>query len=175
MKTKDGKELNIRKAQRADAPQILEYLNMIGGESDNLLFGENEFSMTVEGEEAFIDQMTSSTGSTMLIGKIDGEIVCVGSLASSLKKRISHYAELAISVQKKYWGLGVGTQLMHALISSARKNGQTKTIELGVKADNIAAIGLYQKMGFAEIGRHQDFFHINGSYYDEILMDLHLS
>lgn len=174
MKTKDGKELNIRKAQKADAPQILEYLNIVGGESDNLLFGENEFSMTVEEEAAFIDQSSSVPGSIRLVGIIDGEIACMGSLSASEKKRFSHYSELAIVVKKKYWGQGVGTLLMTALISFARENGQTKTIELGVRAENEAAIRLYRKMGFIEIGRHKNFFHINGTYYDEILMDLHL-
>lgn len=35
--------LLINKAQRADAFRIVEYLNIVGGESDNLLFGANEF------------------------------------------------------------------------------------------------------------------------------------
>ena len=47
-------------------------------------------------------------------------------------------------------------------------------MHLGVKADNLTALSLYRKMGFNEIGRHKNFFKINGKYYDEILMDLHL-
>ena len=39
MKLKDGRELTLRKAEKGDAANILAYLNQIGGESDNLLFG----------------------------------------------------------------------------------------------------------------------------------------
>ena len=60
------------------------------------------------------------------------------------------------------------------MISFAKRNGQTEILHLGVKNDNINAINLYKKMGFHEVGRHKNFFKIEGNYYDEILMDLYL-
>ena len=33
----DGRTLLLREAEGADAPQVLSYLNRVGGESDNLL------------------------------------------------------------------------------------------------------------------------------------------
>ena len=37
----DNKNIEIRKARKGDAQNILNYLNIIGGESENLTFGEN--------------------------------------------------------------------------------------------------------------------------------------
>ena len=45
MKLKNGKFIEIRKAKKEDAAELLDYLNLVGGESDNLTFGANEFNM----------------------------------------------------------------------------------------------------------------------------------
>ena len=39
----------IREADSDDAEKMILYLNQVGGESDNLLHGENEFIVPVEG------------------------------------------------------------------------------------------------------------------------------
>jgi len=174
MRLKNDMILQINKAAKGDAAGMVEFLNLIGGESDNLLFGANGFHMTAEAEEIFIENLLESDVSALLVGKIEDEVVCVGSIMTSPKERISHQAELSISVKKKYWGLGIGTHLMEAMISFAKRNGQTEILHLGVKNDNINAINLYKKMGFHEVGRHKNFFKIEGNYYDEILMDLYL-
>lgn len=174
MQLKNNTILQIARATKIDAPKIIEYLNIVGGESDNLLFGANGFHMSVEAEENFIENLADSIVSALLVGKIENEVVCVGSIMTSPKERISHQADLAVSVKKKFWGLGIGTHLMQTMIDFAKKSGQTEILHLGVKADNLTAICLYRKMGFNEIGRHKNFFKINGKYYDEILMDLYL-
>lgn len=174
MRLKNDMILQINKAAKGDAAGLVELLNLIGGESDNLLFGANGFQMTAEAEEIFIENLQESDVSALLVGKIEDEIVCVGSIMTSTRERISHQAELSLSVKKKYWGLGIGTYLMEAMISFAKRNGQTEILHLGVKNDNINAINLYKKMGFHEVGRHKNFFKIEGNYYDEILMDLYL-
>lgn len=129
--------------------------------------------MSVEAEESFIENLLDSKVSALFVGKIDDELVCVGSIMTSPKERISHQAELAVSVKKKYWGLGIATYLMQTMIAFAKNNGQTEILHLGVKEDNLKALSLYKKMGFNEIGRYKNFFKINGEYYDEILMNLY--
>ena len=174
MKTEKNKILHINKAKGEDALQIIEYLNIVGGESDNLLFGANGFSMTVEAEEGFIEKLADAKASALFTGKIGDEIVCVGSVMAEERERIAHQAELAISVKKKYWGQGIGTRLMDTMIAFSRENGQTEILHLGVRAENENAVKLYKKKGFIEVGRHKNFFKIDGKYHDEILMDLYL-
>lgn len=170
----NGKTLVLREANINDAEGILKYLNVVGGESDNLLFEENEFQLTVEQEKGYIETMRENDNALMVIGVINGEIISIAQVAAPPRKRIAHNGELAISVKKEYWSMGIGTEIMKLLIDFAKKTGVIKNISLGVKSDNEKAIKLYEKMGFEKVGAHKNFFNINGVYYDEILMDLYL-
>jgi RimJ/RimL family protein N-acetyltransferase len=171
---KNGKELLIQKAAVEDAEDIIEYLNIVGGESDNLLFGKDGFHMTAQAEEKYIENISKSAKSALFAGKIDGKIVCVGSISSPDRERIAHQCDIAVSVKKAFWSMGVGTELMRTLIAFARQTNEIEIIHLGVRSDNVNAIKLYNKMGFEEIGLYKKFFKINGTYADEILMNLYL-
>ena len=174
MKLNDGNEILIRKATKRDAQEALDYLNVVGGESDNLLFGANEMNFTLEQEEQFIESMNSSMTSVLLVGIVNDKIVCIGSLSTPFRERISHRGEIAMSVLKEFWGLGIGTHLMNELINFANCSGKLEILHLGVKADNTRAIKLYEKTGFRKTGCVPRFFKINSAYYDEILMDFNL-
>ena len=89
------------------------------------------------------------------------------------RRRLAHTGEIALSVRKKYWHIGVGSAIMEMLIELA-KEASLKNVELGVYADNERAIALYKRFGFEEIGRHRGRMCVDGEYYDEILMDLHI-
>ncbi|WP_251862366.1 hypothetical protein [Clostridium sp. Marseille-Q2269] len=56
MNVKD-KKIIIRKANRKDAKKLINYLNIIGGESDFLTFAAGEFRRSVYEEEQFIDNV----------------------------------------------------------------------------------------------------------------------
>lgn len=170
MKLKDGRELTLRKAEKGDAANILAYLNQIGGESDNLLFGKDGMQMPVEAEEEFIESVNASETSVMLVGLVENEIACVGSISASSRERIAHLGEVAVSVAKKYWRLGIGEALMKGLIAFASQTGRLKTLYLGVRDGNDGAVALYHKLGFMEYGKFPGFFQINGQFQDEILM-----
>ncbi len=174
VRLKNGLELTISKAKKEDAADIIEYLKLIGGESDNLLFGANEFDMSVADEENMIENFSKSTTSAILVGKINGEIVSITTLMSPRRERIAHQSEIAISVKKKYWNNGIATHMMNKAISFAKQNGVTTLIHLRVKEDNTNAIYLYEKLGFERIGVYKKFFKIEDKYYDNVLMNLYL-
>lgn len=157
-----------------DAANMIDYLNQIGGESDNLLFGRNEIQITIEEEKAFIERMNHSSNSLILVGKENGRIVSIGTLTGKGRKRIAHRAEVALSVSKDYWGLGIGRKVLEELIAFAKNNKEITVIELTVKADNEGAIHLYEKVGFKKIGFFEKYFKIEDKYYDAYLMNLYL-
>jgi len=64
---------------------------------------------------------------------------------------------------------------MGELIRHARERSTIRNISLGVKASNSNAIALYEKYGFIKTGVHKNYFHVDGNYDDEILMDLYLN
>ena len=171
---KNGKQLILRRAIAEDAKNIIEYLDIVGGESDNLLFGAGEFRLTVEEEREYIENVNKDDNSLMLLGMIDNKIVSVAQINTPNRKRIRHNSEIAISVKKEYWGNRIGSAVMEQLIKFAKDNAFIKNISLGVRASNYNAISLYEKYGFEKIGIHKNFFYIDGNYYDEILMDLYI-
>ena len=174
MLLKNGQEIVIRKAIKEDAGVIIDYCNVVGGESDNLLFGENELGVTLEQEEKFIEGMADSKTSGFFIGLIDGKIVSIANLSTLTRQRAAHNSEIGISVRKKYWGLGIATIMLESVIEFAKASKQIEIIGLSVRADNLAALRLYKKLGFVEIGRYPKFTKIKDKYYDNILMNLYL-
>ena len=174
MQLKNGKDLLVRKIRREDAAEAIRYINTVGGESDFLLRGANEFNMTVEQEENYIANLDNSPGSVMLVGIADDKIISIGSISSPQNKRIAHQGDIAMSVLKDFWGLGAGTHVMNALIDFAKNTGKIEILHLMVRADNVRAIALYRKMGFHEIGVYPKYTKINGEYFDDILMNLYL-
>lgn len=172
---KNGELLTLRKPEQQDAKSMISYLNQVGGESDNLLFGEDEFPLTVEQEISYLKSLEGQSGTLMLLGLLDSEIVSVAQISSLPRKRIAHNAEIALSVKKAHWQKGIGLSMMEELLTFAKNSGTIRTVSLGVKAGNETAIRLYEKLGFEKTGVHKDYFLIRGEYFDELLMDLRIS
>lgn len=171
---KNGENLILRQPTSDDAKDMIEYLNIVGGESDNLLFREGEFNLNVEQEMCHIENTNKNPNVLMIVGVIDDKIVSIAQIASPSKERIAHNSEIAISVKKEYWSIGIGSFVMETLINFAKKHNTIKNISLGVKASNHNAIKLYEKYGFKKVGIHKNFFNINGKFDDEIIMDLYI-
>lgn len=165
-------EFIIEDAKPADAENVLSYLKMIGGESDNLSFGADGVPFSIEAEQSFIQSRLDSKEDVLYLVKYNGEIVGNGSI-NSLSGRMSHRAELGISVRKDYWGKGIGTKLMSALISFARNAG-FEILSLEVRSDNDRAIRLYERFGFKKIATYPGFMKIKGALVDYDLMCLTL-
>ena len=164
--------IEIREARAQDAEALLAYVKRIGGESDNLTFDGNGFPITVEQEQRFLENVHSDPGSIHLIALKDGKIIADGSL-SGFPRRMSHRADLGISVVRDEWNHGIGSMLMERLIDFAKDSG-IELINLEVRADNESAIHLYEKYGFRSIGTSPAYFKIGEQYFDFVLMVLDL-
>lgn len=170
---RDGSVLQISRPRGENAAEILEYLKIVGGETHFLLMDENGLGISEEREAKILEAAYAEPRGGMHFGKINREIACMFSLSCHPRRRLAHTGEIALSVRKKYWHIGVGSAIMEALIELA-KEASLKNVELGVYADNERAIALYRRFGFEEIGRHRGRMCVDGEYYDEILMDLHI-
>ena len=62
-----------------------------------------------------------------------------------------------IAVHPDHRGEGYGKAVTMALIRHA-KNHHLASITLEVRASNAVAIGMYQKLGFVEVGRRKGFY-----------------
>ena len=163
---------SVERARPEDAAALIDYLRVVGGESDNLTFGAEGLPATVEEETAFLEKSAADTRSVILLAKEDGEIIGDGHI-EAFSRRLSHRAGLGITVRKAAWGRGVGTAIMERLIAHAWEQG-IEIIELQVRSDNARAIRLYEKFGFVKIGHYPGFLKVDRVYADCDLMNLYL-
>lgn len=161
--------LILREATSDDAEEMISYLNIVGGESDNLLHGHNGFNVPVEAVKRRIMAFHESDNSVIIIVLDGKDIIARAELDGYPATRMHHNAKLSISVRKDYWNRKIGTMLMTEIIDRARTM-KLRNIELEVIADNTAAIALYHKMGFVDIGTYRDFWFVNDSYKDAVIM-----
>ena len=148
----------------------LDYLRMVAGESDFLSFGAGELTVTVEDERKTIANARQSSNSIFIIAEVEGEMAGLANFEGGSKPRDRHTGELGITVAKKYWGLGIGRELMIALIEWAEQNPVIRKMNLRVRADNNRAIELYRKLGFIDEGVITRDMIIDGEFYDCIFM-----
>ena len=150
----------IKKATKSDAAKMLEFLKRVGGETDNLTFGKEGVSTTIQEEAKYIEKQENSSDGVMLIAKENEEIVGTASL-TRYPRRMSHRGDFSVSVIREHWNKGIGRELAEQIIAFAKTNN-FEIIDLQVRSDNRAAIHLYEKLGFEKIGTHPFFFKIDG-------------
>ncbi len=159
----------IREAVSDDAEKMIIYLNQVGGESDNLLHGENGFTVPIEGVKRKLAMSHDSENSIVLIALENEQIIARAELDGYYPARIHHRAKFSISVRKDYWNQGIGTEMIKSIFEQAKKMN-IRIIELEVISDNIRGIHLYHKMGFVDIGIYKEYFYVNGMYKDAVVM-----
>lgn len=163
-------DIIIREAKAEDAEDLLKYMKKIGGETNNLTYGSEGMSITIEQEADFLEGIEDDPHSVFYCAWKENELIGTVNL-SGLPRRMSHRAEMGISVLKAEWNSGVGSMLMQHLIEYAKNNG-VEIINLEVRSDNLAAIHLYEKYGFIKTGSIPAFFKIGTEYIDFDIMSL---
>lgn len=169
---KNGQIIMIREATKEDSSNIITYLNDVAGETDYLSFGQGEFAFSIAEEAEYIEENDKNPGSVMLLCFIDDELASISQLMGHMKKRELHTSELAISIRKKYWGLGIGTICMGELIKYAKSSEYLKLIYLEAVSENKRAINLYKKFGFIEAGEIPALMQVDSRYLDVTMMYL---
>ena len=167
---KSESNLIIRPSVESDAAELLAYLNMIGGESDFVTFGANEFKITIEEEESIIKAYLKTENQLHAVGLINGKIISVLNIAASHKPRLRHVGEIGISVAKAQWNQGVAKAMFEYMFDWAYENKILKKLMLKVRSDNASAIAVYKKYGFMEEGKLLKDFYLHGKYYDGLIM-----
>jgi RimJ/RimL family protein N-acetyltransferase len=168
----DHKNVIIRKVHKSDAKELVEYLNIIGGESDYLTFGAGDFGKSVEQEEAYIENILKEENAIAIIAEINGKIVGNLNFSGGPRQRTAHAGEIGVSVLKEYWGNKIGEDMIKYLIEWSKTSSIIRKINLRVRTDNKRGIKLYKKLGFLEEGIIKRDFLINGEFYDSLEMGL---
>ncbi|MCM3726436.1 GNAT family N-acetyltransferase [Neobacillus cucumis] len=103
------------------------------------------------------------------------ELIGVVTLLQEERKKIRHRANIfAMYVTPNKRGQGAGKALMTAAINKAKEIEEVEQINLNVTASNQGAKQLYTKLGFQAFGLEKNALKIDGKYYDDAYMVLHL-
>ena len=162
----------IERARAEDGAALLQYLKIIGGETNNLSFGPEGVPLSVEAEEAYLRAQEGSADNVQYLARVDGEIIGTASL-NRKPNRMRHRGEFGISLKKAWWGCGAASALAEAILAFARENG-FEQLNLEVRGDNARAIRLYEKLGFRKLCTFPAFFKIGGEPVDFDLMNLEI-
>lgn len=171
---KGGGVILIREAVAGDARSVLDYVEVVCGETDFLTFGPGEFELGEAEEAEYLESCRAAEGVLYLLALIDGEIVGTLNFASGRRRRVRHTGELGMSVRSPWWRQGIGSLLLDALLEWAREGGMVRKINLRVRTDNARAIALYEQRGFAHEGTISREIQIGGRFYDHHCMGLAL-
>ena len=167
---KDGRKCILRSGTEADGPAALDTFILTHGQTDFLLTYPEENRMTAEQEAQYLKTKAESTDEIEILAEVDGKTVgTAGVDRIGVMEKIRHRAEFGISIDKEYWGLGIGKALTKACIDCAKMAGYVQ-LELQVVADNKSAAALYESLGILEYGRNPKGFLSRTAGWQELVM-----
>jgi ribosomal-protein-alanine N-acetyltransferase len=98
---------------------------------------------------------------------VESDVVLAGYIICRYDVNICHILNLCITPALQ--GNGYGQSLLQEVIDS-QKNSAVDTIILEVRPTNIAAMRLYQKMGFLQVGIKTGYYHDDNGIEDAVVL-----
>jgi ribosomal-protein-alanine N-acetyltransferase len=104
---------------------------------------------------ASFERLLAHEGSTAFTARVSRPAETVGFILGQLAA--DEIEILTLGVRSAWQRRGIGRLLVEAL-SRAAKNVEAKRLILEVGANNGAALALYRRLGFTEIGRRKEYY-----------------
>jgi RimJ/RimL family protein N-acetyltransferase len=161
--------VTIREILPDDAARFLELCLNLDAETSFMMYEPGERQTTVAGQRDIIEQIRSTAHSTIIVADTGRELAGYVAANGGEFNRVRHTAYIVAGVRQAYAGQGIGTLLFTALDEWARTT-ELRRLELTVRADNAAAIHLYQKMGYDIEGTKRDSLLVVDELVDELYM-----
>lgn len=176
IKLKNGNTCILRSPRETDAEAMLIHDRRTAGETYFLSRYAEEVDTSAERKRQLIKDMSEEAGCLFLSAFVEERpVATIGLKGVSRHIKMRHRATFGLFVEQEYWGMGLGSCLIDAVITAACQMGYEQ-LEIGVFADNDRARGLYQKKGFEEWGRKKRAYRLkDGTYIDEIIMGKYLN
>lgn len=174
-KLKDGRTCILRNGTEEDGQAALENFKLTHEQTDWLLTYPEESTFTVEQEKQYLQEKTKSPDEIEILAEVDGKVIGMAGIDRIGRAyKVKHRAGFGISIDKAYWGLGIGRELTRACIRCAREAGYAQ-LELDVAGENERAIALYKSESFVVFGRNPKGFRSRLTGWQEmVLMRLEL-
>ncbi len=99
--------------------------------------------------------MLTKAHAILQVAVVDKKIIGYGLVLLNTGTRLARLYSIAVS--KSHQGIGLGKTILESLIDKAEEEDFVY-LRLEVKPDNVAAIGLYEKMGFRLLNRKKEYY-----------------
>jgi ribosomal-protein-alanine N-acetyltransferase len=113
--------------------------------------------------QSFVDEMKKNACARYLVAEAGGEILAYAGAWLIFEE--GHITNIAVKEAAR--GKGIGERITRALMQYAANLG-VAYMTLEVRRSNLAAQGMYKKLGFAELGVRKRYYEDNGE--DALLM-----
>lgn len=101
----------------------------------------------------------------------EGRVAGWAGLSPTSKRPVyAGVAEVSVYVDPEFWGLGVGHQLLAALIEAAETAG-VWTLTASIFPENTTSLRLHEKQGFKMLGRRERIAQLHGVWRDTIWLE----
>ncbi|MWV44346.1 GNAT family N-acetyltransferase [Paenibacillus sp. HJL G12] len=164
-----NRDIIIRSANGEDAKEVLNFNQEIINTEPYLLTTPDEFKLTIEQEQEWIENIQQKLNNLILIAMHKGEVVGTLDFHCGHKRRLEHIGSFGMSVRREYRGSGIGRALLHSLIEWALRNEKIEKINLEVFSNNHRAIELYKKIGFVEESLLKNQVKLNDNEYIDLI------
>ncbi|MBT2649797.1 GNAT family N-acetyltransferase [Bacillus sp. ISL-34] len=167
----NGLAYRIRTGELEDAKAVLDVQDSVISEGEYFITVSEEFNKTLDQQREWIRRLLENERETIIVAEINGEVVGWIGFQAENRKRMSHKGSFGMMIRNNFRGMGIGKQLIKALLDWAEANPFIEKVSLGVFSTNHRAISLYKSMGFIEEGRKIKEFKMSQSeYVDDIIM-----
>lgn len=140
------------------------------------------FASSYAEEAAFADEVWRARlqtacerdGNLTYFAEKSGQLVGMAGTTWSHRAKLRHAASVySVYVSPALRGHGIASALMRALLDELADALGIEKVSLTVNCDCLAAIRLYEKLGFNVVGTARRELKISGRYYDMHLMERH--
>jgi L-amino acid N-acyltransferase YncA len=169
---KDGRKVVLRSVKWEDLDDLLEVINSLVEEGADIARTKK---VTRAEEAEWLGRYLARIEKKEIINCAAevGDKVIANSEIGKREDPMSHVGGLGIAIKQGYRDIGIGAQIIQALVEESKGVG-LRILVLEVFDSNDMAKHLYRKMGFKEAGRIAKGVHKNGKYVDLIHMTLEL-
>jgi len=156
----------LRSWTKEDAPSLVKYADnpkIAGNMRDRF-----PHPYTLTDAERFITMATTTTKALLLAIEVNGE--AAGAIGiTPLNDEYKKTAEIGYWLAEPYWGRGIMTDVVKAVVPVAFEHFDIVRIQAGVYSKNPASMRVLEKAGFEREAVHKKTVFKNGVVMDEVV------
>lgn len=162
--------MNIRKLTPEDW-EIYKMVRLEALQKDASAFGSSYDESTSRTDEEWKKKL-ERPNSFVFAAEDGGEYVGMAAAYQEEGEIVSHVAYVwGVYVRDSFRGKGIGKKLLQAVLDEIQRNPEIEKANLNVNKNQIAAVKLYESLGFQIAGTLHKELKVNGEYFDEYVME----